>query len=145
VNIFDPQARSSTEADTIDDTAWGMSLGALWRVNDQWSLGGFYRGAPTFELNIETRSGPAHPELPPDTVERRQTGFMLDFPGVAGAGIAYRSPGGTTTVSFEWDRVFYSWFTADQDPREPLSGGVSRRRGPGSASAPGIVEPLVRI
>jgi long-subunit fatty acid transport protein len=110
-NIFDPQARSHTELDEIDDTAWGMSLGALWRINGQWSLGSFYRGAPTFELTVETRTGPAHPDLPPDTIERRQTGFMIDFPGVVGAGLAYQSPGGTTTVSFEWDRVFYSWFT----------------------------------
>ncbi len=111
LNIYDPGARSSTELDVIDDTALGLSLGALWRINEQWSLGGFYRGAPTFELTVEALSGPANEDLPVDTIERRQTGFMLDFPGVVGAGFAYRSPGGTTTISFEWDRVFYSSFT----------------------------------
>jgi hypothetical protein len=32
----------------------------------------------------------------------------LDFPDVLGLGIAYRSPDGSLTVGFEWDRVEYS-------------------------------------
>ncbi len=108
-NVYDPQAIRTFSEAVIDDTSFGASLGLLWRINEQWSLGGVYRGAPSFALFFEDRSGPQlEPTIPAGTILDQDSGLDLDFPAVLGVGIAYRSKGGTTTVSFEWDRVFYS-------------------------------------
>jgi long-subunit fatty acid transport protein len=107
--VFAPQAISTSSEAVIDDTSWGASLGFLWRINEQWSVGGVYRGAPTMAFAYLDRSGPQlEPTIPAGTILDQDDGLDVDFPAVLGAGIAYRSKGGTTTVSFEWDRVFYS-------------------------------------
>jgi long-subunit fatty acid transport protein len=110
-NVFAPQAISTSSEAVIDDTSWGASLGLLWRINEQWSVGAVYRGAPTLAFAYIDRSGPQlEPTVPAGTILDQDDRLDLDFPAVLGAGIAYRSKGGTTTVSFEWDRVFYSNF-----------------------------------
>jgi long-subunit fatty acid transport protein len=108
-NVFDPQAIVTSSEALLDDTSWDVNLGLLWRINEQWSLGGAYRGGPSFAFAFEDRAGPQlEPTIPAGTILDQDDGLNLDFPAVLGAGLAYRSKGGTTTVSFEWDRVFYS-------------------------------------
>lgn len=68
-NIFDPQAIATTSEAIIDDKSWGASLGLLWRINEQWSLGGVYRGAPSFKFGFVEWSGPAlEPNIPAGTI-----------------------------------------------------------------------------
>ena len=88
------------------DLAW--SAGLLWRAADNWSFGGFYRRAPTFDFDFTIFDGPAGEgtELPPGSSVSRHS--SIDYPNVYGAGVAYRSTGGHLTLSFEWDRVEYS-------------------------------------
>lgn len=86
----------------------GFSVGLLWRVVENWSLGGFYRRGPEFGFDYSLTGGPAsnEPELPPGTVVTQST--SIKFPNVYGAGTAFRSVGGRLTLSYEWDHVEYS-------------------------------------
>lgn len=86
----------------------GLSAGLLWRLADNWSLGGFYRQGPGFELEISLVGGPASddPGLPPGASITLIS--PIEYPDVYGAGLAYRSSGGHLTLSFEWDHVEYS-------------------------------------
>jgi len=85
-----------------------FSAGLLWRLADNWSLGGFYRQGPGFELEFALIGGPASddPDIPPGS--RQSFTNPIDYPDVYGAGLAYRSPGGHLTLSFEWDHIEYS-------------------------------------
>jgi hypothetical protein len=95
----------------FDGTDWGFSAGLLWLVSEQWSVGGFYRQGPEFDMSLEIVAGPAwqllDPTLPPDTLILRVTGPLV-FPDVYGIGLSYRSTSGRWAVGFEWDRVEYS-------------------------------------
>ena len=91
-----------------DGTDTAFSAGILWSPADGWSLGGFYRQAPTFDFGYAIFAGPASgdPSRPPGA--RFETNTRIDYPDVYGAGIAYRAAGGRLTLSFEWDHVGYS-------------------------------------
>jgi len=91
-----------------DGTDVALSGGLLWRVNKNWSLGGFYRQAPTFDFKYTLFGGPAggDEELPPGETVTQQS--SINYPDVYGAGVAFRSTGGHLTLSFEWDRIKYS-------------------------------------
>jgi len=93
---------------SADGSDFGFNAGLLWRVTDTWSLGSFYRQGPGFELDFALIGGPASddPDTPPGT--RHSFTSPIDYPDVYGAGLAYRSPGGYVTLSFEWDHVEYS-------------------------------------
>ncbi|MGB5175973.1 MAG: outer membrane protein transport protein [Thermoanaerobaculia bacterium] len=93
---------------TADGSEIGFSAGLLWRLADNWSLGSFYRQGPGFELEVSVIGGPASddPNLPPGAIFTST--HPIDYPDGYGAGLAYRSPGGHLTVSFEWDHVEYS-------------------------------------
>ena len=92
-----------------DDTDWGLNLGLLWFLTQQWSLGAFYRSGPGITMSGEERSGPAlDPPIPDGTIWDSASAIPLGFPDVYGLGFAYRSKNGSWTVSFEWDRVEYS-------------------------------------
>jgi long-subunit fatty acid transport protein len=69
--------------------ARGLNAGFLWRVNNQWNVGGFYREGPELALNL---------------------------PDVYGLGGSYRTKDGAVILSFEWDRVQYSTLLASFDP-----------------------------
>ncbi len=80
----------------------------LWNVTDRWSLGGVYREAPTFDIQVQFLTGPAaNPPLPENTV-LGSVDTNVEFPDVFGLGLGFRSRGGAVTASVEWDRVEYS-------------------------------------
>jgi len=95
----------------FDDTDWAVSAGLLLVLSECWSLGGFYRQGPEFEVRYEYFAGPAWhfigPAVPPGTLLLGVKGPMV-FPDVYGLGVSYRSTGGRWTIGFEWDRVEYS-------------------------------------
>jgi long-subunit fatty acid transport protein len=103
----------------FDDTDWGLSAGALWNVAGGWSIGGFYRQGPEFELTYEVTAGPLgwiiDPSISDGTLLTRVVGQIF-LPDVYGLGVAYRSGDGRLTFSFEWDRVEYSSIFGDFDP-----------------------------
>lgn len=88
------------------DVAFGAGL--LWRFAEQWSFGGFYRQAPSFDFDFTLNGGPAgnNPDLPPGSSATQSS--SIDYPDVYGAGLAYRTADGRLTLSFEWDHVEYS-------------------------------------
>jgi len=91
----------------VDDTDLGINVGVLWKFAENWRLGGVFRQGPRFDYELYNRAGPAHP-LPEGTVLGAVTDRSIAFPDVWGLGVAYRSPDGSLTVGFEWDRVEYS-------------------------------------
>ena len=93
---------------TLDDADWGLNAGFLWSLSDRWRLGGVYRQGPALRANAAVFAGPAlgAPIPPGALIARRASPFLI--PDVYGLGIAYRSPAGALTASFEWDRVLHS-------------------------------------
>jgi long-subunit fatty acid transport protein len=118
-NPFLPERRLATGGMYFDDTDWGLSAGALWNVAGGWSIGGFYRQGPEFELTYEVTAGPLgwiiDPSISDGTLLTRVVGQIF-LPDVYGLGVAYRSGDGRLTFSFEWDRVEYSSIFGDFDP-----------------------------
>ncbi len=95
-----------------DDSSWGLAGGFLWRVTDSWRIGGVYRQGPETDIVVEATAGQAlDPGVAPGTVLGRIPGVAIDLPSVFGLGFAYRSPDGSSTVSFQWDRIDYSRIT----------------------------------
>ena len=91
----------------IDDSAWAANVGFLWRPDDRWSIGGFYRGGAEVELLTVGRFGPmGDPELV-DESDFSPASDPVGLPDVWGFGAAFRS-GQSMTLSFEWDRIHYS-------------------------------------
>ena len=105
---FLPERLVAASDFSTDGADTAFSAGILWRPADNWSLGGFYRQAPSFDFEFAVSGGPASasPSFPPG--ERIVVGTSIDFPGVYGAGAAFRSTDGRLTLSFEWDHVEYS-------------------------------------
>ena len=98
------------------DSTVGLNLGLLWRATERWRLGASVRSGFSVPVRFLGVPGPAStPENP------WQWNFTGDwnFPWVFGLGGAYTSPDGHLTVSFEWDRVFYSELI-DPDPNETI-------------------------
>jgi hypothetical protein len=91
-----------------DGTDLGLSAGFLYRVADGWSVGGFYRQGPSFDLDVLVVGGPSsmNPDLPEGATASVST--PIRFPDVYGAGVAFRPAGGRLILSFEWDHVEYS-------------------------------------
>jgi long-subunit fatty acid transport protein len=106
-NSFLPGRLWVTSRFEVDDTDVGFNVGVLWKFAESWRFGAVYRKGPRFDYELHSRAGPLHPE-PEGTVLESVTDHSIAFPDVWGVGIAYRSPGGSLTVGFEWDRVEYS-------------------------------------
>ena len=107
--------RSSFLADRVfltsrflsESSDWGINVGILWRFAEGWRLGGVYRQGPDLAYTIANRAGVAHWE-PEGTILESLTGQKISMPDVWGLGFSYRSPNGSLTLGFEWDRVGYS-------------------------------------
>lgn len=97
-----------TLIDRADDRDFTANLGALWQVNERWSVGAVYRRGPTFEV-IQLLSVPALPE--PQQIDR----FMLRVPDVAAVGVGFR-PTSRLVLNADWVRVFFSQATEVGDP-----------------------------
>jgi long-subunit fatty acid transport protein len=105
---FLPSRLVSAAEFNADGTDIAFSAGLLWRINKNWSFGGFYRHAPTFDFDYTILGGPAAlgEDLSPGETVSQQT--SIRYPDVSGFGVAFRSTGGHLTLSFEWDRIEYS-------------------------------------
>jgi long-subunit fatty acid transport protein len=106
-NSFLPHRKWLTSSFTTDDTDIGFNIGVLWKFAESWRVGAVYRRGPRFDYELYNVAGPLHPE-PEGTVVESVTDRSIAFPDVWGLGVAYRSPDGSLTVGFEWDRVEYS-------------------------------------
>ena len=106
-NSFLPERQIVTSSFVVDDTDIGFNVGVLWKFAESWRLGGVYRKGPRFDYEIFNRAGPLNEE-PEGTVLDAVTDRSIAFPDVWGLGVAYRSPNGSLTAGFEWDRVEYS-------------------------------------
>jgi long-subunit fatty acid transport protein len=90
-----------------ESSDWGINAGILWRFAEGWRFGAVYRQGPDFTYSISNRAGPAHWELEGSDLGSL-AGRKISMPDVWGLGFAYRSPSGSLTVGFEWDRAEYS-------------------------------------
>jgi long-subunit fatty acid transport protein len=96
-----------TSSFVVDDSDVGFNVGLLWKFAESWRLGGVYREGPRFRYELYNWAGPLNSE-PEGTLLAAVTDRSIAFPDVWGLGVAYRSPDGSVTVGFEWDRVEYS-------------------------------------
>jgi long-subunit fatty acid transport protein len=111
VSFFDPPAfdPQNLELETVlsfDSSDWVLSAGLLWRLSEQWRLGGFYRKAPKFDLEATVRSGPSGPA--PAGTQVAAVRSPVSMPDVYGLGSAFQSLNGRFTLGLEWDRVEYA-------------------------------------
>ena len=107
-NSYLPERNFENIAYDLGETDWGFTAGLLWRLSENWSLGGVYRqGADASAWSIVISSGPLDGTLPPGTV-KGEVVTPISFPDVFGIGVAYRSTNDRVTVGLEWDRVEYS-------------------------------------
>jgi long-subunit fatty acid transport protein len=113
-NTFLHERMWVTTSFVVDDSDVGINFGVLWKFADSWHLGGVYRQGPRFRYELYNRAGPLNPE-PEGTVLESVTDRSIAFPDVWGLGLAYRSPDGSLTVGFEWDRVEYSTIAESLD------------------------------
>ena len=105
---FGPQQVITSLTLGFDDTGYGFTGGFLWKVNDQWSIGGNYRGGPEFDYGGSSEIGPAFPF---DTVPEGLVGefccVSAELPDVYSLGVSFR-PLESFILAFEWDRIEYS-------------------------------------
>jgi long-subunit fatty acid transport protein len=106
-NSFFPHRNWVSSSFMVDDSDIGFNIGVLWKFAESWRAGAVYRQGPRFDYQLINFAGPLHPE-PEGTVTESVTDRSIAFPNVWGLGVAYRSPDGSLTVGFEWDRVEYS-------------------------------------
>lgn len=106
-NSFLPDRRLASSSFDTDESDIGFNVGGLWKITESWRLGIVYRQSPRFDYELYNRAGPANEE-PEGSILASVTDRSIAFPDVWGLGIAYRSPSGSLTVGFEWDRVEYS-------------------------------------
>jgi long-subunit fatty acid transport protein len=107
-NSYLPERTVVHEKLFFDDTDTALTAGFLWRVSENWSIGGVYRQAPEVSFGVELTAGETlDPGIPPGTM-LIQAETELTLPKLYGLGFAYKDPGGRLTVSFQWDRINYS-------------------------------------
>jgi len=108
-NSYLPERSFGSQSIFGDDTSWGLIGGVLWRISDNWGIGGVYRQGPRLAISAEITAGEAIDlGVPPGGVLARSAGPTIEFPWVLGLGFAYRAPDGGLTLSFQWDRIQYS-------------------------------------
>jgi len=106
-NSFLPHRKITSTSFAADESDIGFNVGVLWKFAENWRLGGVYRKGPQFDYELYNRAGPLNEE-PEGTILQSVTDRSIAFPDVWGLGVAYRSPNGSLTVGFEWDRVEYT-------------------------------------
>ena len=108
-NSYLPERSLISQQSFVRDSDWSLTGGFLWRVSDNWSIGGVYRQGFETIINFEARAGELVDfGVPPGEVIARESGGPIEFPDIYGLGFAYRAPDGRLTVTFQWDRVEYS-------------------------------------
>jgi len=116
-NSFLPDRQWVNSSFVVDDNAVGFNVGVLWSFAESWRLGGVYRQGPRFDYELVNRAGPLN-DQPEGSVVGAVTDRSIAFPDVWGLGVAYRSPDGSVTVGFEWDRVEYTVILETLDSEE---------------------------
>lgn len=107
-NSYLPERSVLNERIGFDDTDTALTAGFLWRLADNWSIGGVYRQAPELHLGVELTAGETlDPGIQPGDL-LLQLEAVIETPTLYGLGFAYRDPTGRLTVSFQWDRIKYS-------------------------------------
>jgi long-subunit fatty acid transport protein len=106
-NSFLPHRNWVNSSFVVDDSDVGFNVGLLWKFAESWRLGAVYREGPSFDYELYNIAGPLNP-APEESILESVTDRSISFPDVWGLGLAYRSPDGSLTVGFEWDRVEYS-------------------------------------
>jgi hypothetical protein len=112
-NSYLPERSHFTQSFYSDDTDLTLTGGFLWRLSENWSMGGVYRQGLEVGIGVEATAGEAGD--PPGGVLLRVSGVPLKLPDTYGLGLAYRAPDGRLAVSFQWDRVEYSDIPASLD------------------------------
>ena len=92
----------------FDDSDTALTAGFLWRLSEQWSVGGVYRQAPEADFRVELTAGETFDPGVPAGELLFQLNTAIEMPRLYGLGFAYRDPDGRLTVSFQWDRINYS-------------------------------------
>jgi long-chain fatty acid transport protein len=100
----DSVVRFSTEQQG-DDGAFGFSLGAQYRINDQWQTGLVFRHAPEFKYTASIVPGSA-------VFNRIDKTAYFNTPDLFGVGVVYR-PTDAWTVALDVSHVMYSELTED--------------------------------
>lgn len=100
----DTLVRFSTEQQG-DDGAFGYSLGAQYRINDQWQTGLVYRHAPEFKYTASIIPGSV-------VFPRIDKTAYFNTPDLFGVGVVYR-PTEAWTVALDVSHVMYSELTDD--------------------------------
>ena len=100
----DSVVRFSTEQQG-NDGAFGFSLGAQYRINDQWQTGLVYRHAPEFKYTASIVPGSA-------VFNRIDKDAYFNTPDLFGVGVVYR-PTDAWTVALDVSHVMYSELTDD--------------------------------
>ena len=102
-----------------DDGAFGFSLGAQYRINDQWQTGLVYRHAPEFKYTASIVPGSIN-------FPRIDKTAYFNTPDLFGIGVVYR-PTDAWTVALDVSHVMYSELTDDMqsnfrlDDSDPVS------------------------
>ena len=102
--INDSVVRFSTEQKG-EDGAFGFSLGAQYRINDQWQTGLVYRHAPEFKYTASIVPGNI-------VFPRIDKTAYFNTPDLFGIGVVYR-PTDAWTVALDVSHVMYSELTDD--------------------------------
>jgi len=89
-----------------DDSDIEFNVGALWKLNDRWSIGAAYRRGGSFEYRAGNFDANGNPLIVVDT------GF--DIPHVFGVGVSWR-PSDNLALTMDVNRVEYSRLTKDYD------------------------------
>jgi len=107
-NSYLPERSVFRERINFDDADWAFTVGFLWRLSGNFSVGGVYRQAPEIDVDVTLTAGQAFDlGVPPGAVFRQESA-MLELPTLYGLGFAYKTADGRLTTTFQWDRVEYS-------------------------------------
>jgi len=86
-----------------------LGAGVLWKLSEQWSIGGVYRQGFEADMRAILKAGEAYdPGGQGGKILYESPKISVEFPDSYGLGFAYRSADGRLTISFQWDRVTYS-------------------------------------
>lgn len=108
-NSFLPSRLILEERLAVDGDDWTVTAGFLWRMSENWRLGGVYRQAPEAKLSNTVIAGQAIDlGVPPGEVVFEISGVSASLPDIYGLGLVYRNPDGNLTVSLQWDLIEYS-------------------------------------
>jgi long-subunit fatty acid transport protein len=108
-NSYLPERTYLHELLTASGTDLTPAAGALWKLSEQWSIGGVYRQGFEASMQAILTAGEANDfGVPPGTIILQTPVISVEFPDAYGLGFAYRSIDGRLTLSFQWDRIEYS-------------------------------------